>query len=190
MIKELVRKTRSYRRFFENEPVSTETLRGLVDLARLSPSGANNQPLKFILCSDEPKRKLVFPCLKWAGYISDWDGPIEGERPGGYIIIVSDSEISQNPGCDHGIAAQSIMLGASEQGLGGCMIGSIDRDKLRAALGISSRLQIMLVLALGKPREEVVIETVDSDSDIKYWRGPDGVHHVPKRPLDDIVLPL
>jgi nitroreductase len=188
MLKELVYKTRSYRRFHEHQPVQLETLRELVDLARLSASGANLQPLKYILCCDPALNARVFRHLKWAGYLRDWDGPAEGERPAAYIIILGDTEIRKDSGVDHGIAAQSIMLGATEKGLGGCMIASIDRIAMRALLDIPERYQILLVLALGVPKEQVVVEEVGPEGDIKYYRDAEGVHHVPKRPLDELIL--
>jgi len=188
MLKELVFKTRSYRRFHGQETVQLETLRELVELARLSASGANLQPLKYILCCDPAMNARVFPHLKWAGYLRDWDGPAEGERPSAYIIILGDTEIRKDSGVDHGIAAQSIMLGATEKGLGGCMIASIDRIALRTLLDIPERYQILLVLALGVPREQVVIEEVGPEGDIKYYRDAEAVHHVPKRSLGELIL--
>ncbi len=185
---ELVLKNRSYRRFYENVPIEHETLRQLVDLARLSGSAANLQPLKYMLSGDQNLNATIFPHLRWAGYLKDWDGPPEGERPSGYIIILGDENISKSIGCDHGIAAQSIMLGAVEKGLGGCMIGSIQREGLRRELGIPAHLEILLVLALGKPRETVEIETIGTEGDIKYWRDEASVHHVPKRSLDEIIV--
>ncbi|MDO9575403.1 MAG: nitroreductase family protein [bacterium] len=188
MIKDLILKNRSYRRFYQEVSIKLDTLRELVDLARLSPSAGNAQPLKYILSCDPKKNALIFPHLTWAGYLKDWPGPDEGERPSAYIIILGDKEISQSFGCDHGIVAQSILLGAVEKGLGGCMIGSIQRERLRKALKIPQRYEILLVLALGKPKETVVIETVGPTGDIRYWRDSKGVHHVPKRALDDIIL--
>jgi len=164
------------------------TLRELVDLARLSASGANRQPLKYILSCDPQKNALIFPHLRWAGYLKDWGGPAEGERPTAYIVILRDDEISLSVDCDHGIAAQSILLGATERGLGGCILGSVQRDEMRQALGIPDRYYILLVIALGKPAETVVIEPVGADGDIKYWRDEAGVHHVPKRSLDEIII--
>ncbi len=161
-----------------------------MNLARLSASAANLQPLKYILSCDPQKNKIIFPALRWAGYLKDWEGPVESERPSAYIVVLGDKEISQNFGCDHGIAAQSILLGAREIGLGGCMIGSIDFDKLRNDLDIPVQYEILLVIALGKPKETVVIEDSTSRGDIKYWRDSEGVHHVPKRSLDEIVLDL
>jgi nitroreductase len=188
MIKELIRKNRSYRRFEEDFEISAELLSELVELARLSPSAANLQPLKFYISCDKQKNASIFPHLKWAGYLKDWDGPGEGERPSAYIIILGDARISKSFGCDHGIAAQSILLGATEKGLGGCMIGTVNRDQVRRALNIDENLEILLVIALGKPKEKVVIETADADGDIKYRRDENGVHHVPKRPLDELIV--
>ena len=189
MIRDLTIRNRSYRRFYQEVAIERETLRELVDLARLSASAANMQPLKFILSCDPEKNALIFPHLAWAGYLEDWPGPSEGERPSAYTLILGDKQITQSFGCDHGIAAQSILLGAREKGLGGCIIASIQRNELRKALDIAPhQYEILLVLALGKPKEKVVIETVRPDGDIKYWRDNEGVHHVPKRSLDEIII--
>ncbi len=185
---ELVKKNRSFRRFHENQPVSMETLRKLVDLARLSPTGSNKQPLKFMLSNTPERNTKIFPSLAWAGYLKEWGGPAEGERPAAYIIILGDKEISASFGVDHGIVAQSIMLGAAEAGLGGCMIGSVTRPKLAAELGIADRYEILLVLALGKPKETVVVEPVGAGGDVKYYRDGKGIHHVPKRSLDELIV--
>jgi nitroreductase len=188
MIEELITGNRSFRRFYENEAVSLDTLKWLVNLARLSASAANLQPLKYILANEPGKNAAIFSCLAWAGYLQDWPGPAAGERPGAYIVILGDHEISQNFGCDHGIAAQSILLGAREKGLGGCMIGSIQRDRLRELLEVPPKLEILLVLALGRPREKVVLEEIGPGESIKYWRDEQGVHHVPKRRLEDVII--
>ena len=187
-MRELVLKNRSFRRFNQEESIDIETMKQLVDLARLSASGANLQPLKFMLCNEAKRNETIFPYLAWAGYLRDWPGPKEGERPSAYIIILGDKNLSGSFGCDHGIAAQSILLGAAEQGLGGCMIGSIKREGLRTALGIPDQYEILLVLALGTPKETVRLEDAGPDGDIKYWRDADGVHHVPKRSLDEIII--
>ena len=187
-IKEIILKNRSYRRFYENESISRETLRELVDLARLSASGANMQPLKYMLSCEPEKNALVFPTLAWAGYLKDWPGPVEGERPSAYIIILGDKRIRQSFGVDPGIAAQSILLGATERGLGGCIIASIKKEELAGALKIGPDFEILLVLALGKPKERVVIDQLGPDGNIQYWREADGTHHVPKRSLDELII--
>jgi len=188
MIKDLILQNRTCRRFYQAVAIERETLRELVDLARCSASGANQQPLKYILSCDPQRNALVFPQLSWAGYLTDWPGPHEGERPSAYIIILGDTEISKNFFCDHGIAAQSILLVAREKGLAGCIHAGVRRNELSEALKIPPRCEILLVLSLGKPKETVVIETVGPDGDIKYWRDGEGIHHVPKRRLDDIII--
>jgi nitroreductase len=188
MLRDLILKNRSHRRFHQEVSVELATLRELVDLARLSPSAANMQPLRYILSADPETNALIFPLLGWARYLENWGGPAEGERPSAYIVILEDTRITHPMRCDHGIAAQSILLGATEKGLGGCIIGSINKPKLRQALKIPEHYEILLVLALGKPKDEVKIEPLKPDGDIKYWRDSEGVHHVPKRALDDIIL--
>jgi len=188
MIEGLVRRTRSYRRFQEEIPIKLDVLREQVNLARLSASASNLQPLKYILSIDPETNAKIFPTLGWAGYLKDWAGPAMGERPAAYVIILGDTAIRKSFGCDHGIAAQSIMLGMTEQGFGGCMVGSIKRDELRKVLGIPDHLEILLVLALGKPNEKVVLEDVDEDGDIEYYRDDQDVHHVPKRMLEELII--
>ena len=126
MLADLVLKNRSYRRFYQKHSIDSKTLKDLVNLARLSASGGNVQPLKYILSCDPQKNALIH--LTWAAFLKNWPGPDDGERPSAYIIILGDNEISQSFGCDHGIAAQTILLGASESGLGGCIIGTIQRE--------------------------------------------------------------
>ena len=188
MITELVKENRSCRRFYQDHAVAPDILKEFVDLARMSASGANLQPLKYVLSCDPQKNAEIFSCLAWAGYLKDWPGPDDGERPSAYIVVLADTAISESAGCDHGIAAQTIMLAAREKGLAGCMLGSIDRKALRTSLNIPPQLKILLVLAIGKPKEQVVLETIDSSDSIKYWRDNDGVHHVPKRKLEDIIV--
>ena len=188
MMRDLVRRNRSCRRFHQEVPVEPETLRELVDLARLSASGGNRQPLKYLLSTDSGTNENIFRTLTWAVYLKDWPGPREGERPAAYIIVLGDTRIATSFGCDHGIACQSILLGAVERGLAGCIVGSIRRDELRHALNIPKHLEILLAIALGKPKEVVVLEPLGPEGDIRYWRDEDGVHHVPKRSLAELIV--
>lgn len=188
MIHELIRQCRSFRRFYEETSIDREILKVFVDCARLSSSSANLQPLKYIISNDPQKNGLIFPCLSWAGYLKDWSGPPEGERPSAYIIILGDKDISKNINCDQGIAAQSIRLCASEKGFGGCIIGLINKRKLAEAAGIPDQYEILLVIALGKPKETVVIEKLGRQNNIRYWRDKEETHHVPKRSLDSIII--
>lgn len=188
-IKEIVYKTRSYRRFDESFRISSQILEGLVDLARMSASAANRQPLKYLIFNTPADCERIFPDLAWAAYLSDWQGPATGERPSAYIIILGDKSITESFNADPGISAQTIMLGATEEGLGGCMIASIKRDAMRSELRIPDQYEIILVLALGKPAETVVVEEI-KDNNVKYWRDSNNIHHVPKRPLDELIIKL
>ena len=184
---QLVADNRSYRRFDETHRIEDTDLKDLVALARLTPSAANLQPLKYITCCHLDQNQEIFDTLKWAAYLKEWEGPVPGERPTGYIIMLHDQNIKKVLNFDQGIAAQSIMLGAVARGFGGCMIASFNQKKLRQILGLSANLDILLVLAIGKPVEIVEINPI-IENEIKYWRDDKGVHHVPKRSLDEILV--
>lgn len=186
-LKELFRKNRSYRRFDQAIPVALEDLRDMTDNVRLSASAANRQPLRFILSADAALNREIFPLLRWAAYLTDWDGPDEGERPSAYIVILGNRRESHFIDWDYGIAMQTLLLSAAEKGFGGCLIASVDKDALRNLLSVPPELEIAVVVALGKPRETVVIEPV-RDNNIKYWRDEQNVHHVPKRDLEQLIF--
>jgi nitroreductase len=190
MMKDLIRKNRTYRRFYQDVRIDRQQLLEWIDLARLSACGANIQPLKYILSCDPQKNEKIFKHLKWAAYLKDWAGPEEGERPSAYIVMLLDKEIRTACYCEHGIASQSILLGATEAGFGGCIFLNFDQKAIREELQIPDRFDIMLILALGKTKEIVVIEDVDESGSIKYYRDVDGVHHVPKRKLEDMILDI
>ncbi|MCL2502035.1 MAG: nitroreductase family protein [Bacteroidales bacterium] len=184
---DLIRQNRSYRRFYQEQAISMDDLRSMMEAARLSGSGRNLQPLKYILCNTPERNAQIFEALSWAGYLTDWDGPVEGERPSAYMIQLLDTSIAAAPYFDPGICAQSILLQAVELGYGGCMIGSFKSDVLGAVLHLPESLTVVLVIALGKPKEEVVIAPM-IQGDVKYWRDEHQVHHVPKRSLDELII--
>jgi nitroreductase len=189
MFKDLITKCRSYRRFYEEIKIPTEDLKGLVSLARLTPSTSNSQALKYRLCNTPEETDKVYETLGWAGALPEWDGPEKGERPSAYIVILCDLSLGKNKLYDDGIAAQTMMLGAVEMGYGGCILGNVQRNRLAEVLGIDSALySIDLVLALGKPKEEVVIVPIKEDGDIRYYRDENQVHYVPKRGLEDLLV--
>ena len=182
MLRDLVLKNRSYRRFYQDTTIELKTLKELVDLARLSASAGNRQALKYILSNDPEKNALIFKNIGLAGE------PGKEEAPTAYIIILGDKKLGGAFGCDHGIAAQSILLGAVERGLGGCMVGMVNRNNLIKTLEVPPHYEILLVLILGKPRESAVIETIGQDGVTQGWWDDEGVRHVPKRPLDEIIV--
>jgi nitroreductase len=191
MIEELINKNRSYRRFYQEHEVSKEQLLKLADFARLSPSPRNLQALKFWLSNNEQLNEQIFPNLAWAGYLKNWAGPKKGERPAAYIFIAGDKSFSPDFQKDFlptasGIVAQSVLLGAVEMGLGGCIIAAFQKNKLAEIISLPDNLEIMLVLAIGKPKEMIILDELNNESDIKYWRDEKEAHHVPKRRLEDI----
>lgn len=188
MLKNIVLQNRSYRRFHGGHKINCSQLKELIELARICPSASNLQPLRYLLSCDEATNNLIFPHLKWAGYLKDWVGPAENERPSAYIVVLTDSSVSKDPKVDCGIAAQTILLGAAEKGLGGCMIASVEKSLLAKALKVPDKYEIMLVIALGKPKEKIILEDILKNGSIEYWRDASGEHHVPKRRLDDIIL--
>lgn len=187
MMKELVRKNRSYRRFYQEKAIEMETLRDLVDLARLCPCGRNMQGLKYMLFNDKESNLKISENLFWAGYLKDWNGPEEGERPSAYIVMLRDKSLGSIPQ-DEGIALQTMLLGAVEQGLGGCVLGNINRVQLKEYLNLGDKYELAYVLALGYPKEEVIIEEMKEDGDVKYWHDENDANHVPKRSLDDLIV--
>jgi len=186
MLYDLISKTRSFRRFVEDEPIAMETMRYLVDLARLGGSARNLQPLKYVLVNTPALKAKIFPHLGWAGYLKEWTGPQEGERPAAYIVCLLDTRLSKEADCDLGIATQNLLLGAAEKGLGGCRIASL-APGLRDVFDLDDHLQVLQVIALGRPAETVFLNEQGPGEDIKYWRDTDQIHHVPKRPLQEII---
>ena len=189
MISDLIKKNRSYRRFCQDVAISENELLDMVENARLIPSGRNAQTLRYALSNTPKMNSRIFPSLAWAGYLADWKGPQNGEQPSAYIVILNDDTISKTYFCDHGIASLAILLTAVEKGYGGCIIASVNHNLLREALNIPEKYSIVQVIALGKPAETVVIEPMANDG-FKYWRDAEGVHHVPKRSLEDIIIDL
>jgi nitroreductase len=186
--RDLVLRNRSTRKFKQDEMVDRSTLLGLVDLARQAPSAMNLQPLKYYLSWKPEQNRKIFPLVKWAGYLEDWSGPGEGEKPAAYIVILGDRLISKSCAKDVGIAAQTILLAAVEQGFKGCMLGSFKDAEVRKVLGFPNHLETQLILALGIPAEESRLEERENNGSIRYWRDKDEVLHVPKRTLEEIVI--
>lgn len=192
MLKDTIAACRSYRRFDESERPGRALLASWVDAARLVASSGNAQPLRFAIAADESACAQVFDCCSWAKALPDWNGPEPGERPSGYIVICRDLDRALTDtftAWDEGIAAQTIMLQATEAGFGGCIVGSFRKRDVAKALGINQeRFQPDLVLAIGKPAENVRVTSMPPDGSTAYWRDAESVHHVPKRPLADVLL--
>lgn len=191
MISKLIYATRTVRRFQEGQSLSQAFLTGLVDLARVGGSARNAQVLKYMIITDTGLRQSLFPLLGWAGYLSDWPGPVPGERPEAYIACLLDVQLMRGAEtevyCDLGIATQNMLLGAAQQGVFGCRIGAFS-PQVHKVLGLDGRYTVLLVLALGYPAETVILEEIGANQDVRYWRDGEGGHHVPKRSLAQIMV--
>ncbi|MEI7694872.1 MAG: nitroreductase family protein [Chlorobium sp.] len=186
--RELVTKSRSYRRFDATCPVTEAVLRELVELACYVPSAKNLQPLKYLAVCEPERVAALYPCLSWAGYLADWPGPDAHERPPAFLVMLGDLGITTDFSCDSGIAAQTLLLGAAALGFGGCILGTVDRKNIRELLLIPDTFSIIMVIAIGKPAETVVIDQMGREDSVRYFRDVNGIHHVPKRVVDDLLL--
>ncbi len=193
MLHDTIMACRTYRRFHEEDRIDADLLRSWVDTARFVASSGNAQTLRYAIVSEAAQCERVFSCLAWARALPNWPGPAAGERPSAYIIICQDGNRMLSDlftARDEGIAAQTVMLQATESGYGGCIVASVKKRSLSSVLGLEdTAIQPSLVLALGKPAEEVRVAALPDDGSVSYWRDAADVHHVPKRSLDDVLLP-
>ena len=189
-IRELIRRTRSTRSFDESVRVPDEALFECADAARLTPSSRNDQVLKFRLVSKPDEVEAVLAQTKWAGYLPELHLPPEGRHPTAFIVICHDRSIAENSApyrVDVGIAAEAIVLAASEKGFASCIIGSFDAAAVKDALALPDALAPALVIALGKGDERIVL-TEAVDGEVKYYRDDAGTHYVPKRSTDEVII--
>ena len=191
MLKDLVLKNRSYRGFDESFTFTREDLIEYVQLARLCPSGANLQGLKYYLVYDRNEVEKLLPYTHYAAALPELHLPREGSHPTAYIVICQDMRITDNLGRlqkDVGIVAQTMLLYAVEQGLGGLMIGNFELGNVKKVCGLPDFLSPVLLIALGKPTEKIVLVDVAENGSTTYYRDQDDVHYVPKRRIDDLVI--
>lgn len=184
-IDDLIKKRRTIRRF-QQKPIDQEVLISLVECARLAPSGANLQPLEFIIVEDIELRDPLFKCLNWAGYIAPAGNPPEGYQPMAYIAVLVNLKIREKRyEFDVGAAVENILISASGKGIASCWVGNFKPEDVGYLLKLPEHILPIAVIALGYPAEESVVEPY-SDS-IKYWKDENGTYHVPKRHLESIL---
>lgn len=183
-----VKERRTIRKF-RQDPLKQEDIMQIIDCARLAPYGANLQPLKFAVITDESKRKELYPLIKYAGYLTDWNPEFE-ECPPVFIAVLNDTSLkpTAKSECDSGAAVTSMCLAATEFGIGSCWLGAIDRAMIKTKLGIDEKYDVTYMLGLGYPAQSG--ETFDMKDDIKYYFDENGNVHVPKRMLSDIIIDL
>lgn len=191
MFKELVKKDRSYRGYDENYRVSREEILELVDLTRYTPSAVNRQPLKYYIATDREEVVNIQSMTRWAKSLKNVTLPHEGKGPTGFIVICVDTGICPNiAAClmDVGIVAHTMLLGAVEKGLGGCMIGNFKKREVIHGLNLDKKLEPILIIAVGRPDEKIILTNVGEDGKTTYYRDENDVHYVPKRILKDIII--
>mgnify|MGYP001071610351 CR=1 FL=1 len=184
---DLILKRRTIRKFRQDD-ISLETLKKLVNSARVAPSAANLQLLEYIIVNCSEKCKKIFKCLKWAGYIKPEGNPKKSEEPAAYVIFLVNVSLANGDSyrIDCGASVQNLILAALEEGIGSCIIGSCDRDKIKKILDVPGNKKIEFLVALGYPSEEPIMED-SKNGNIKYYKDPSGKLHVPKRPLKEIL---
>ena len=187
-IEEAIYNRRTIRRF-KQEPVPIEILKKLIDFARVAPMGSNIQSIEYIIVSDSSMREKLFPLVQWAGFLPEKDQhPEVGRRPMVYIIVLGNTDIKENPRLDAGAAIENILLAAVKFGLGSCWMGSVNREKAAVLFNLPKNYEIISVISLGYPDEKSSIELFEGS--FKYWKDEDGIMHVPKRQLNDVIFKI
>ncbi|PLY01439.1 MAG: nitroreductase [Desulfuromonas sp.] len=186
-LKPVIEKNRSYRRFDFARKIPADFLVDLVDAARMSQSAANLQPLSYMTVAEEEMVAKVHKHMRWAGYLADWSGPVDAERPVAYIVVLGNTQVKQTyRDVDAGLAMQNMCICAAAEGLGSCIIANIDRAALVELLEIPEQFEVLYALAFGYPVEKVRL--VPFAGDVKYYRDSEQNHFVPKRLLKDVLI--
>jgi nitroreductase len=109
-----------------------------------------------------------------------------------YIIVLINLELEKERGCgrsnaflDIGLAMENMVLVALEQGVGTCIMTGIDKKRIGEIINAPKKCEVAAMLALGYPDEKIVLETTFHS--VKRWVDEEGVRHVPKRKLEDIL---
>ena len=189
MLKDLVNANRSRRTFESGCHIPREALVELVDLTRACPAAMNLQPLKYRIVDEPDEVASLLAITRWAAALPI-KLPPEDHGPCAFIVICHDTSITPVKPIftiDVGIAAQTMMLAATEKGYGGCIIGSATAEAIRSTLSLPSHIEPALILGLGVPEETVVLTDAE-DGQTKYYRDENNIHYVPKRPLSEILL--
>jgi len=191
MFKKLVKANRSFRGYDESYQIPRAQLLSFVDCARLAPSSGNVQPFKYFIASEKESVGKIQPLVKWAKALPELELPRKGMAPTAFIVICQDLTIEKSVPRfqkDVGIVAQTILLAATEKGLGGCMIGNYGASMVKNALDFPDHMMPVLIVALGKPKEKIILTELEGDGSTAYYRDDQDVHYVPKRKLEDIIL--
>ena len=191
MFKDLVKKSRSYRGYDQDREITRSELEELVDCARFAPSSVNGQPFKYLLINDKSERARLQKLTGWARALPDMTLPHPGKEPTAFIVICQNTDWDSNLDRyqrDVGIVAQTMLLAAADAGLGGIMIGNFSPKRVSEEFGLPDNTVPMLVVALGKPDENIILTEMNEGESTAYYRDENDTHYVPKRKLDDIIF--
>ena len=189
-LRKLLEFDRSVRRYDASRGIGREVLEALVELTRYCASSQNMQPLRYVMVTEAADRDRLFPLLRWARHLKDWDGPTPEQRPTAYLVQVTDTRIAPSLLCDCGLQLQAITLGAAMLGISGCIIRNFTPAQVHEALGLEPHYKVEYVLALGYKAENIVLRDLQPGEDYNYYREAVGTHVVPKRPLSELILDI
>lgn len=180
-------KSRRTIRKFKDTPVKQEDILKIIDGGRLAPTGANLQPIKFLVVTDRDLRKQMYPFIKYAGYLPDFNPTFE-QSPTAFIVVLNDTEIksTEKSECDSGAVIMNMCLMATELNIGSCWLGAIDRAKIKKILKLDDKYDITYLLGLGFPAQSG--EAVKMNDSIKYYHDENQNVFVPKRSIDDVIV--
>lgn len=180
----LVAKNRSYRGYDNSFTVREDQLRRIMEVVPACPSARNQQVLRLrpVLAAEADK---VLPFIRLGGALRDMKLPLPGTEPRAFIVICSTAAEDKYVNMDIGIIAQTMLLQATEIGLNGICIGAFDHEAVQKSLELP--YEPLLIVAIGKGAEKIQMVGISEDESHNYYR-QDGVHFVPKLPLDKIVL--
>jgi len=181
----LLHRNRSYRGYEPERKVTEKELESLVAVTTLVASGMNRQTLRYRLVTEDEADK-VLPLIKLGAALPEEHLPKPGMEPRAFLVVCSALPEDKVVDIDLGIAAQSILLKATEMGLGGIFILNFQKAALQEALQLP--MEPLAVIAIGKPAENIFLLPVQGpDPDLKYYR-KDGVHFVPKLTVEQLII--
>ncbi len=157
---EIARARQSCRRYDPDRPVEQEKLDAILEAVRLAPSACNGQPYHLTVCRGETAREVAKATMGMGMNKFAAEAPV--------LIVISEeayvktaalgAKVKGNDyrSIDIGIAAAYLTAEAAAQGLGTCILGWLDDEKIRSLCGLSRpvRLVVTLGYAADTPREK------------------------------------
>ena len=188
----LLTRNRSCRGFDKSYRVHRLQLERIAGVCCKVASAMNRQPLRFrlVTAADEGTGtgrpcELVLRSLRLGGALPELHLPFPGTEPEAFIIICSAVPEDRYVDMDLGIAAQSMLLKATEMGLAGVIVCAFGREALKRDLALP--LDPLAVIAIGRSAEKHELRTVPAGDSLTYYR-EDGVHVVPKLGWQDLLI--